>query len=59
MNVEKIKELCRDRDISVSELERALELGHGAVAKWDVNTPSVTRAQAVADYFGVPLKTLM
>ncbi len=59
MNVEKIKELCRDKNISISELERVLGLGHGTVGKWDTNTPSVTNALAVAEYFKVPLKSLM
>ena len=54
-----IKELCKKYNISVSELESKLEFSRGSICKWDVNTPSITKVKAVADYFGISIDELM
>lgn len=55
----KIKALCKKHNISVSELESKLEFSRGSICKWDVNTPSITKVKAVADYFDVTIDELM
>jgi transcriptional regulator with XRE-family HTH domain len=53
--LEKIQTLAKERGISMKELERACELGNGAIAKWENSSPRVDNIKKVADYFGVPV----
>lgn len=55
----KVKELCETNDISVSKLEAILGFSRGSICKWDVNTPSVEKVKAVADYFSVTVDCLL
>lgn len=57
--VKNIKALCRKEDITFAELERAVGLGNGTVARWDEKSPSIVRVKAVADYFGVTVDELL
>ena len=56
---ENIKKLCAARGITVAELERAVNLGNGLIAKWDTCSPRLNNAQKVADYFGVTVDDLL
>jgi len=58
MLLEKIKVLCSQRDITVSELERILEFGNGTMHKWGKSQPSADKVLKVAEYFGVSLDYL-
>jgi transcriptional regulator with XRE-family HTH domain len=53
--LEKIQTLAKERGISMKELERACELGNGAIAKSENSSPRVDNIKKVADYFGVPV----
>lgn len=53
MILNRVKELCREKNISVPQLEKALDFGEGAIYKWDSSAPIVTNLKKVADYFGV------
>ena len=48
--LEKIQTLAKERGISMKELERACELGNGAIAKWENSSPRVDNIKKVADY---------
>ena len=54
--VEKIKDLCKDRNLSIAALERECELSNGTVCKWDDMRPSVDRIAKVARYFDKPIE---
>lgn len=54
-----IKALCKKNGISLLELERACGLAARTVYRWDESTPSVDKAKAVADYFGVTVDELL
>lgn len=56
---EKIKKLCKSRNISIRFLESKLGFARSSICKWDVNSPSVTRIKAVADYFGISVDELI
>lgn len=56
---EKIKELCSEREITVTQLTRDLGLGKGTIEKWKLRVPSVEKVSAVANYFGVSIDYLM
>lgn len=55
---ERIKELCKEKGITVAQLEENLGWSR-SIYKWDTNTPSVTKVKAVADYFGVTVDYLL
>ena len=59
MLVKNIRRLCAERQISIRQLESELGFSNGIVASWETKTPSVTRAKAVADYFGVSIDELL
>ena len=58
MLLEKIKTLCSQRNITVSELERILEFGNGTMHKWGKSQASADKVLKVAEYFGVSLDYL-
>lgn len=53
-----IKQLCKDRNISISQLEQALDYGNGSIAKSKGNM-SADRMFQIAKYFKVPMEYLM
>lgn len=55
----KIKALCKTKKVSVSKLETELGFSRGSICKWSVNTPSIDKVKAVADYFGVTIDYLL
>lgn len=52
----KIKELCLQKKITITELERVLGFGRGTITKWRESSPSVSKLKTVADYFGVSIE---
>lgn len=58
--VEKIRELCKKKGISISKLERETGLGNGIIGKWEKfgREPKFIHIKAIADYFGVPVSYL-
>lgn len=59
MILKNIQALCREKGISISQLERETGLGNGTVCRWRKGDPTVTRLKLVADYFGVTLEQLL
>lgn len=57
--VEKIKELCKKKNMSITALEKQLGFGKAAIWKWDNHPPSIDKLQAVADYFHVSTDYLL
>lgn len=56
---ERIQDLCKINDISVTSLEFELGLGKGLIGKWRKISPNIISLQKVANYFGVSLDYLM
>lgn len=57
--LKKIRELAAEKGVSLAEVERKCGLGKRSISKWDVSEPSVSKAQAVADFFGVSVNELL
>ncbi|NBJ71012.1 MULTISPECIES: helix-turn-helix transcriptional regulator [Clostridia] len=57
--VEKIKNLCKEKKITVAELERQTGISNGQIRKWDDSTPGVDKLKKVADYFDVSVDYLL
>lgn len=54
-----VKQLCEEKRISISQLERDLKFPRSSVCKWNENEPGITKVQKVADYFCVPIERLL
>ncbi|WP_295234943.1 helix-turn-helix transcriptional regulator [Veillonella sp.] len=59
MIFEVVKQLCDDRNISINKLEKALGFGNGTISAWKRSSPSVDKLLKIANYFNVPLETLL
>lgn len=46
--VQRIKELCKAKGITVAELERRCGIGNGIIARWKTSKPSYERLAKVA-----------
>lgn len=57
--VEKIKLLCKEKKITVAELERKTGISNGQIRKWDNSTPGIDKLNKVADYFDVSTDYLL
>lgn len=57
--VEKIKVLCKEKKISIAELERRVGISNGQIRKWEISTPGVDKLNMVADYFNVSIDYLL
>lgn len=56
--VSKIRELCKERGTSISQLEKQLGFGNGVIGRWDKSVPNYDRLKAVADALDVPISKL-
>ena len=56
---DKIKAICKEKGIAVSELERQAGLAKGNVYKWNESSPTVDNIQAVASVLKVSVDKLI
>ena len=54
-----VQRICRERQITIAELERGAGLGNGVIRKWNQASPTLRTVFAVTDYLGVTLDDLM
>lgn len=52
---QKIKDLCTNNQITITELERLLGFGNGTIHRWSKASPTIDKIKLVADYFGVSI----
>ncbi|EPI39916.1 helix-turn-helix domain-containing protein [Enterococcus faecalis] len=57
--LERIKELCKKRSISVSRLEEELGFPSNTIYQWKNRTPGTEKLSMVADYFNVTIDYLL
>lgn len=51
-----ISELCSEKGISISRLEKECGLGNATIRGWKTSTPNLINLKKVADYFGKPIE---
>ena len=56
---ERIKQLCKNNEISMNQLEKELGFAVGYISKLDKSTPNSKYIQRIADYFNVSVDYLM
>ena len=59
MLLDRVKELSKEKRITIAELERKLDFAQGSISKWNKQSPSSERLQKVADYFDVSADYLL
>lgn len=59
MLFERIQELCKERNISVTKLETNIGVGKGTIIKWKNARASFELVSKVAKYFDVPMEFFM
>lgn len=57
--LERIKDLCKSRSMTVTNLEDKLDLPNNTIYQWKKRIPNTERLQKVADYFGVSIDYLL
>lgn len=55
---ERIVNLCKERDITVSKLENDLGFAGGYISKLNKSTPNTDKINQIANYFSVSLDYL-
>ncbi|MBT9798238.1 helix-turn-helix domain-containing protein [Hungatella hathewayi] len=59
MLYERVKQLCDNEGITITELERILKFGNGTIHNWDKSDPTIRKALAVSSYFKISIDTLV
>ena len=57
--LDRVKQLCKGKGITLSGMEKEIEISNGAASKWAKSTPSGEILKKVADYFGVSIDYLL
>lgn len=53
-----IKDLCKNKSITIVALEKHLGIGAGTISRWNKATPSFDKIEAIADYFQISIDEL-
>lgn len=56
---ERVEALCKEKGISVRQLEQECHIGNGIIARWKNSSPRAANLYKVAKYFGVPMEYLL
>ena len=56
---ERIKQLCREKGITIRKVETDLGLSNGYISKLDASDPSATKIQAIAAYLDTTIDYLI
>lgn len=59
MIYDKIKEICKSKNISITQLEKAAGLSNGAISKWNDSSPTVDKLQSVAKILRIKVDRLL
>lgn len=59
MIYDKIKQLCKEKHLSVSAVERLAGLGNGTISKWNSVSPAVVNVLKVADVLDCTMDELL
>lgn len=56
---QRIKEVCEQKDLTISKLEKDLDFSSGLISRWDKTSPSIDRVVAVAKYLQTSVDYLL
>ncbi len=55
----KIREICKQKGISVASVEKEAGLSNGAIRKWNDSSPTIDSLKAVASVLKVQVENLI
>ena len=56
---DKVKSICKEKGISISQLEISAGLTNGTISKWNESSPTIHNLKAVADVLKVKVDKLI
>ena len=56
--VRNIKQVCKERNMTLAEVERAAGVSKRSIYRWDEKIPAYTKVLAVANVLQVPVEEL-
>lgn len=59
MLYDKIKEICKEKGTSVTQVEKDAGLGNGTISKWNDCSPTVDKLMAVAKVLKIKVDKLL
>lgn len=59
MLYDKIKEICKEKGLTVASVEKEAGLSNGVISKWNRSSPTVDNLQAVAKVLKVKVDKLI
>lgn len=59
VKLDRIKNLSKEHDLSISGLEDAAKLTNGTIGKWDKACPTIESLLSVADVLGIDFQKLI
>ena len=59
MVYDRVKALCDEKGLSISQLETLAGLGNGTIGGWRVSVPAVDTVKRVADALGITVNDLI
>lgn len=57
--VERIRNICRKKQISIAQMEKDLKWSQGLISRWTKNSPSIGKIMEVVGYLGVSYEELL
>lgn len=57
--VERIRDICRKKQISIAQMEKELKWSQGLISRWTKNSPSIGKIMEVVSYLGVSYEELL
>jgi len=54
-----IKEVCKEKGVSIASVEKKANLSNGTISKWNKSSPTVDKLQAVAVVLKVKIEKLL
>lgn len=57
--LDRVKELCKKKNISQGKMEKEIGISNGASSKWKTSSPSMEVLQKLSEYFSVTVDYLM
>ncbi len=59
MIYDKIKQICDEKGVTVSSVEKKAGLSNGAISKWNNSSPTIENLQSVANVLKVKLEKIL
>lgn len=57
--VERIRHICKEKGISIAQMEKELSWSQGLISRWTKNSPSIGKVMEVIQYLEVDYKAIL